>query len=155
MLWKHRLLPSIYLRRKGRLYVHLTYLAVSSHIASWDLTRQHGPRHLEGGADFGGWHCRPHFLYHRRTQWKKVKVDEAAKGTGDLCGSSFVNRVFRKWFTNRFYDLEGYGEDALEAAMEHFHRSGPWRIDCCQGAEDRTLSMASTTSTRLIGYSKR
>ena len=101
---------------------------------------------------------------------EKVKVGEAAKGTGDLCGSFFVNRAFRKSFTDRFYDLEGYGEDALEAAMErfetlakqkfsggpeNFHCSGPWRIDCCQGAEDGTLSMASTTSTRLIGYSKR
>jgi molecular chaperone DnaK (HSP70) len=50
----------------------------------------------------------------------KVKIIEAAEGTGDLCGSSFVNRVFRKWFTDRFSGHEGYGEDTLEAAMERF-----------------------------------
>jgi hypothetical protein len=51
---------------------------------------------------------------------RKVRVVEAAKGTGDLCGSLFVNRVFRKWFTDHFYDHEGYGQDALEVAMERF-----------------------------------
>ena len=50
----------------------------------------------------------------------KVKVIEAAKGSGDLCGSSFLNRVFRKWFVERFSDHEGYDEDTLESAMERF-----------------------------------
>ena len=51
---------------------------------------------------------------------EKVRVVEAAKDIGDLCGSLFVNRVIRKWFTDHFYDHEGYGQDALEAAMEFF-----------------------------------
>ncbi|KPI42713.1 Chaperone protein dnaK [Cyphellophora attinorum] len=49
-----------------------------------------------------------------------IQVKEAASGTGDLCGSSFVNNKFRQWFIERFHGEPGYDEDALEDAMQEF-----------------------------------
>lgn len=49
-----------------------------------------------------------------------VKVREAVPGSGDACGSTFLNRIFRKYLEDSLGDLDGFGDDTLEDAMEEF-----------------------------------
>ena len=51
-----------------------------------------------------------------------IKVEEAAPGTGDLCGGSFVNNKFRKFFIDKFQEEDGYDEDTLEYALHEFEQ---------------------------------
>ena len=49
-----------------------------------------------------------------------LEVKEAAPGTGGLCGSTYLNRRFREYLEARLSTQEGWDEDTLEEAMEHF-----------------------------------
>ncbi|KAL9119325.1 MAG: hypothetical protein Q9187_004122 [Circinaria calcarea] len=51
-----------------------------------------------------------------------LQLNEAAPGTGDLCGSTFLNRIFSEYLNNKFkgdYEWES-DSDILATAMEHF-----------------------------------
>ena len=50
----------------------------------------------------------------------KVEIREAVAGSGAACGSIFLNRIFRKYLEEELEDLEGFGEDTIEDAMEDF-----------------------------------
>lgn len=52
-----------------------------------------------------------------------LHIREAAKGSGHLCGSSFLNRIFRKYLEDNFSRLRGWDEEVLEEAMEKFDKS--------------------------------
>lgn len=43
-----------------------------------------------------------------------LSVDEAASGTGGLCGSSFLNRIFEQYLLERFEDNDGWEDEVLE-----------------------------------------
>lgn len=47
----------------------------------------------------------------------KVKVREAAPGSGSACGSTFLNRLFSKWLQSNFSDNPGWQADTLEDAL--------------------------------------
>lgn len=43
-----------------------------------------------------------------------LKVKEAAPGTGGLCGSSYLNRIFEKFLIDRFESNDGWENEVLE-----------------------------------------
>lgn len=49
-----------------------------------------------------------------------VKVREAVPGSGNACGSTFLNRIFRKYLEENLSDLDGYEDDTLEDALTEF-----------------------------------
>ncbi|KAI2469096.1 hypothetical protein F4781DRAFT_395791 [Annulohypoxylon bovei var. microspora] len=66
-----------------------------------------------------------------------LEVVEASEGTGDLCGSSRLNERFAEFITSRLGGEEGWDEDVLHSAVEHFDR----RVK-------RVFSMSSLTENR-------
>ncbi|OTA86924.1 hypothetical protein M434DRAFT_376058 [Hypoxylon sp. CO27-5] len=49
-----------------------------------------------------------------------LEVVEATEGTGDFCGSSRLNDRFIQFLTSKFGSEEGWDEDVLHTAVEHF-----------------------------------
>jgi len=49
-----------------------------------------------------------------------LKVKEAASGTGDLCGSTFLNRRFGDYLTAKLGKEPGWDSEILAEAMEKF-----------------------------------
>ncbi len=49
-----------------------------------------------------------------------LKVKEAAAGTGDLCGSTFLNRRFGDFLTTKLGKEPGWDSEILAEAMEKF-----------------------------------
>ncbi|KAH6671163.1 hypothetical protein B0J14DRAFT_595465 [Halenospora varia] len=49
-----------------------------------------------------------------------LEVKEAAPGTGGLCGSTYLNRRFQEYLEVRLGQQNGWDEDALKEAMDHF-----------------------------------
>ncbi|KAL8653946.1 MAG: hypothetical protein Q9226_003636 [Calogaya cf. arnoldii] len=47
-------------------------------------------------------------------------IEEAAPGSGSLCGSTFLNRIFHKFLADRFSADPNWDEDVLEEAMKRF-----------------------------------
>jgi hypothetical protein len=47
-------------------------------------------------------------------------VREAASGTGDLCGSAFLNRRFGEFLTSKLGNQPGWDSEILAEAMERF-----------------------------------
>ena len=47
-------------------------------------------------------------------------VSEAAPGSGGLCGSSYLNRIFKKHMQDTFGDLPGWDEETLETALQRW-----------------------------------
>jgi molecular chaperone DnaK (HSP70) len=50
----------------------------------------------------------------------KVEIREAVAGSGDACGSIFLNRIFRKYLEEQLEDAEGVGDDTIADAMADF-----------------------------------
>ena len=51
-----------------------------------------------------------------------LRVEEAAPGSGGVCGSTFLNRIFAEYLNDKFDDDDEWKEDKdiLANAMEHF-----------------------------------
>jgi molecular chaperone DnaK (HSP70) len=49
-----------------------------------------------------------------------VRICEVAPGSGAACGSTFLNRIFRKYLEDHFSNHDGWDEDTLESALERF-----------------------------------
>jgi len=49
-----------------------------------------------------------------------LKVKEAAAGTGGLCGSTFLNRRFGEFLTQKLGNEPGWDEEILAEAMDRF-----------------------------------
>lgn len=47
-------------------------------------------------------------------------LEEAAAGTGGLCGSSFLDRAFHKWLVTHVSNCGKWNSDLTEAAMERW-----------------------------------
>lgn len=43
-----------------------------------------------------------------------LKVDEAASGTGGLCGSTYLNRIFEHYLIARFGQNNGWDDEVIE-----------------------------------------
>ena len=46
-----------------------------------------------------------------------LKMKEAATGTGSLCGSSFINRLFEAFFERKLSNDEKWDEEVLQEVM--------------------------------------
>jgi len=55
-----------------------------------------------------------------------LKVKEAASGTGGLCGSTFLNRRFGEFLSNKLDGVDGWDEELLAEAMEKFDSVVSW-----------------------------
>jgi hydrogenase maturation factor HypF (carbamoyltransferase family) len=49
-----------------------------------------------------------------------TELDEAAPGSGGLCGSTFLNRIFAKYMRDRFESHPDWEEEILKKAMKQF-----------------------------------
>ena len=49
-----------------------------------------------------------------------LKVTEAAMGSGRLCGSTFLNRIFQKYLVDKLSLNEEWDEEVVEDAMKRF-----------------------------------
>lgn len=49
-----------------------------------------------------------------------LRIAEAAPGSGSLCGSTFLNRIFHKFLADRFSADPNWDEDVSEEAMKRF-----------------------------------
>ena len=58
-----------------------------------------------------------------------VKIRETVKGSGDKCGSTFLNRIFRKFLETNFGDHEGWDDDTLEEALQRFENTTKRKFD--------------------------
>ncbi|KAL9604643.1 MAG: hypothetical protein Q9219_000363 [cf. Caloplaca sp. 3 TL-2023] len=53
-----------------------------------------------------------------------LRVAEAAPGSGSLCGSTFLNRIFHKFLEEKLADDPNWDDDVLEEAMKRFEVTG-------------------------------
>ncbi|KIW81060.1 hypothetical protein Z517_04083 [Fonsecaea pedrosoi CBS 271.37] len=58
--------------------------------------------------------------YTIRSLKPKLKVREAVPGGGGACGSTFLNRIFRRYLEENFSHLDGFDDDTLEDALNEF-----------------------------------
>jgi Hsp70 protein len=49
-----------------------------------------------------------------------LRIREAAPGNGAACGSTFLNRMFRKYLEDNFGNMDSWDEDTLDGALERF-----------------------------------
>ncbi|KAF4628841.1 hypothetical protein G7Y89_g9311 [Cudoniella acicularis] len=81
-----------------------------------------------------------------------LEVKEAAPGTGALCGSTFLNRRFQEYLVSRLGQQDGWDEDTLSEAMEHFdqmvklqytstNKDQSWKVPVTGLATDESLSV--------------
>jgi molecular chaperone DnaK (HSP70) len=49
-----------------------------------------------------------------------LRVEEAAPGTGSLCGSTFLNRIFRRHMESKYGGMLGWDSETMDEAMERF-----------------------------------
>jgi hypothetical protein len=49
-----------------------------------------------------------------------LRVEEAAAGTGGLCGSTFLNRRFKDFLVAKLGNEPGWDDEILADAMERF-----------------------------------
>ena len=57
------------------------------------------------------------------------KLDEAAAGTGGLCGSIFLNRAFESWLDRWFQNTPSYTKEIKCDMMEEFDKDVKKRFD--------------------------
>ena len=57
------------------------------------------------------------------------KLDEAAVGTGGLCGSIFLNRAFESWLDRWFQNTPSYTKEIKCDMMEEFDKDVKKRFD--------------------------
>ena len=75
-----------------------------------------------------------------------VKIRETGAGSGDRCGSTFLNRIFRKWLEDNFSDHEGWDDDTLEEALHRFEENAKRKF--CGGPEDILISVPGLVNDR-------
>ena len=49
-----------------------------------------------------------------------IEVNEAAPGTGALCGSTYLNRRFKDFLQSRLGQEKGWDDEVLQDAMDDF-----------------------------------
>ncbi|PMD42775.1 actin-like ATPase domain-containing protein [Hyaloscypha variabilis F] len=81
-----------------------------------------------------------------------LEVKEAAPGTGGLCGSTYLNRRFQEYLEVRLGQQDGWDEDTLKEAMDHFDqlvkvqytstvKDQTWRVPVTGLATNEALSI--------------
>ena len=76
-----------------------------------------------------------------------LKIDEAASGTGGLCGSTYLNRIFEQLLIAKFGQNEGWEDDVIEEASWSFN--GEIKTDLSRHPKDSRRSLSPTLRSRL------
>ena len=59
-------------------------------------------------------------ISYKVSRLKPLCITEAAPGSGSLCGSTFLDRIFYKFLEERFNDDPNWDDDVVEEAMKRF-----------------------------------
>lgn len=78
-----------------------------------------------------------------------VKISEAAPGSGAACGSTFLNRIFRKYLENTLSDNDGWDEDTMEGALDRFETIAKRKFNGDQ--DDIVIPVPGLTNDRNKG----
>ena len=71
-----------------------------------------------------------------------LKIDEAASGTGGLCGSTYLNRIFEHLLIAKFGQNEGWEDDVIEEAS--WSLNGVSKTDPSRHQKDSRRSLLPT-----------
>ena len=71
-----------------------------------------------------------------------LKIDEAASGTGGLCGSTYLNRIFEQLLIAKFGQNEGWDDDVIEEAS--WSLNGVSKTDPSRHPKDSRRSLSPT-----------
>ncbi|KAI9836586.1 MAG: hypothetical protein M1819_001218 [Sarea resinae] len=83
-----------------------------------------------------------------------LEVDEAAPGTGSLCGSTYLNRIFQKTLEDKFADDEDWDEEILEEAMKRFDTDTKRLFNGESSAETFTIPVHGLRDNATLGIKK-
>ena len=76
-----------------------------------------------------------------------LKIEEAASGTGGLCGSTYLNRIFEQFLIAKFGQNDGWEDDVIEEASRFLN--GVSRSDLCRHPKDSRRSLSPTLGSKL------
>ena len=76
-----------------------------------------------------------------------LKIEEAASGTGGLCGSTYLNRIFEQFLIAKFGQNDGWEDDVIEEAS--WFLNGVSRTDLSRHPKDSRRSLSPTLWSRL------
>lgn len=79
------------------------------------------------------------------------KLDEAAAGTGGLCGSIFLNQAFESWLDRRFRNATFFTTEIKSEMMEKFDEDIKKRFDGT-AAEPYTLVIRALRGNNTLRY---
>ena len=71
-----------------------------------------------------------------------LKIEEAASGTGGLCGSTYLNRIFEQFLIAKFGQNDGWEDDVIEEAS--WFLNGVSRTDLSRHPKDSRRSLSPT-----------
>lgn len=94
-----------------------------------------------------------------------VSLREATTGSGQACGSMFVNRIFAKYMKDKFQHDPEWGDDILVDAMKRLedikrrfskHRQGPFQIPVSPLKDNPSRRInrgrLNLTKTEIVGF---
>ncbi|KAI1773096.1 hypothetical protein F4818DRAFT_453039 [Hypoxylon cercidicola] len=86
-----------------------------------------------------------------------LEVVEATEGTGDICGSNRINDRFIQLITSRFSGEEGWDEDLLHDAVEHFEKrtKKAFTVAALAQQEVFTIPMHGLNPNEELGINRR
>ena len=76
-----------------------------------------------------------------------LKIEEAASGTGGLCGSTYLNRIFEQFLIAKFGQNDGWDDDVIEEAS--WFLNGVSRTDFSRHPKDLRRSSSPALGSRL------
>jgi len=80
-----------------------------------------------------------------------LEVQEAAPGSGALCGSTFLNMRFAKFLRARLGEEEGFDEEVMAEAMEQFEKKVKRQFTMGSGPNDTyTIPVGGLANNRQL-----
>ena len=77
-----------------------------------------------------------------------LKIDEAASGTGGLCGSTYLNRIFEQLLIAKFGQNDGWEDDVIEEASSSLN--GVLNTDPSRHRKDSRRSLSPTLGREQV-----
>lgn len=85
---------------------------------------------------------------------RPLQVREAAPGSGHLCGSTYLNRIFAKYMTDRFSDRFGWSNELLKEAIKVFDTETKRRFQGRAGDAYYDIPVNGLTDDPAAGISR-
>ncbi|KAF9762171.1 hypothetical protein IL306_003548 [Fusarium sp. DS 682] len=84
-----------------------------------------------------------------------LEVQEAATGSGALCGSTFLNRGFSKFLRSKLGKEEGFDEDIMAEALEVFEKKVKRQFALAVGPDETyNIPVAGLANNKSLGISR-